>query len=84
MREPRDTCARNGREGLQTGQMGRCNRCADASGQLVSSHSASLMRSKSTFSTAVKLVNPVGNQVIAAHNYAVPADENVRTLLAGR
>ena len=33
---------------------------------------------------SLKLVNPVGNQVIAAHNYAVPADENVRTLLAGR
>ena len=33
---------------------------------------------------SLKLVNPVGNQVIAAHNYAVPADENVRTLLGGR
>ena len=33
---------------------------------------------------SLKLVNPVGNQVIAAHNYAVPADENVRSLLAGR
>lgn len=47
-----DTCARNGREGLQTGQIGRCNRCADASGQLVPSTSASLMRSKSNFSSA--------------------------------
>ena len=33
---------------------------------------------------SLKLVNPVGNQVIAAHNYAVPADENVRSLLAWR
>lgn len=33
---------------------------------------------------SVKLVNPVGNHVMAAHNYAVPVDENVRTLLAGR
>ena len=33
---------------------------------------------------SLKLVNPVGNHVIAAHNYAVPVDENVRTLHAGR
>lgn len=33
---------------------------------------------------SLKLVNPLGNHVIAAHNYAVPVDENVRTLLAGR
>lgn len=33
---------------------------------------------------SLKMVNPVGNQVVAAHNYAVPVDENVRTLLAGR
>jgi hypothetical protein len=52
MREPGDTCARNGRDGLQTGQIGRRNRCADASGRLASSKSAPLMRSKSTFSTA--------------------------------
>lgn len=32
----------------------------------------------------LKLVNPVGNTVVAAHNYAVPMDENVRVLLAGR
>lgn len=32
----------------------------------------------------LKLVNPVGNTVVAAHNYAVPMDENVRALLAGR
>ena len=33
---------------------------------------------------SLKLVNPAGNQVIAAHNYAVPVDENVRSLLNGR
>jgi TolB-like protein len=33
---------------------------------------------------SLKLVNPVGNTVVAAHNYAVPMDENVRALLAGR
>ena len=33
---------------------------------------------------SLKLVNPAGNQVIAAHNYAVPVDENVRALLLGR
>lgn len=32
----------------------------------------------------LKLVNPVGNTVAAAHSYAVPMDENVRALLAGR
>lgn len=32
---------------------------------------------------SLKLVNPVGNHVVAAHNYAVPVDENVRTLLFG-
>lgn len=32
----------------------------------------------------LKLVNPVGNTVVAAHSYAVPMDENVRALLAGR
>lgn len=33
---------------------------------------------------SLKLVNPVGNTVVAAHNYAVPMDENVRALLSGR
>jgi len=33
---------------------------------------------------SLKLVNPVGNTVVAAHSYAVPMDENVRALLAGR
>ena len=33
---------------------------------------------------SLKLVNPVGNTVVAAHNYAVPMDENVRALLTGR
>ena len=32
----------------------------------------------------LKLVNPAGNTVVAAHNYAVPMDDNVRALLAGR
>ena len=40
--------------------------------------------SASVLYISLKLVNPVGNQVVAAHNYAVPADENVRSLLAGR
>ena len=33
---------------------------------------------------SLKLVNPVGNTVVAAHNYALSVDENVRALLAGR
>lgn len=33
---------------------------------------------------SIKLVKPDGNMVVAAHNYAVPMDDNVRALLAGR
>ena len=33
---------------------------------------------------SLKLVNPMGNYVVGAHSYAVPVDENVRTLLTGR
>lgn len=33
---------------------------------------------------SIKLVKPDGNLVVAAHNYAVPMDDNVRALLAGR
>lgn len=40
--------------------------------------------SASVLFISLKLVNPAGNHVVAAHNYAVPVDENVRTLLAGR
>lgn len=40
--------------------------------------------SASVLFISLKLVNPAGNHVVAAHNYAVPVDENVRTLLVGR
>ncbi len=40
--------------------------------------------SASALYITLKLVNPVGNTVVAAHNYAVPVDENVRALLNGR
>ena len=40
--------------------------------------------SASALYITLKLVNPVGNAVVAAHNYAVPVDENVRALLNGR
>lgn len=33
---------------------------------------------------SLKLVKPEGNTVVAAHNYAVPMDDNVRALLTGR
>jgi len=33
---------------------------------------------------SLKLVLPEGNAVVAAHNYAVPLDEDVRSLLAAR
>jgi TolB-like protein len=33
---------------------------------------------------SLKVVNPVGNTVAAAHSYAVPMDDNVRALLKGR
>lgn len=39
--------------------------------------------SASALYISLKLVNPVGNTVVAAYNYAVPVDENVRALLAG-
>jgi hypothetical protein len=51
MCEPWDTYARNGRNGLQTGQIDRRNRCPDASARLVSSKPASLVRSKCNFTT---------------------------------
>ena len=38
--------------------------------------------SASALYISLKLVTPVGNTVVAAHNYAVPMDENVRVLLA--
>lgn len=40
--------------------------------------------SASALYITLKLVNPVGNTVVAAYNYAVPVDENVRALLNGR
>ncbi|MDD2547256.1 MAG: FlgO family outer membrane protein [Burkholderiaceae bacterium] len=33
---------------------------------------------------SLKLVNPAGNTMVAAHDYALPVDENVRVLLTGR
>lgn len=33
---------------------------------------------------SLKLVNPSGNAVLAAHDYAVPMDDDVRALLAGK
>ncbi len=33
---------------------------------------------------SLKLVNPLGNQVVAASDYALPMDENLRGLLQGR
>ena len=40
--------------------------------------------SASALYITLKLVNPVGNTAVAAHNYAVPMDEDVRALLVGR
>jgi TolB-like protein len=40
--------------------------------------------SASILYVSIKLVKPEGNMVVAAHNYAVPMDHNVRALLAGR
>lgn len=33
---------------------------------------------------SLKLVNPLGNQVVAASDYALPMDDNIRGLLQGR
>lgn len=40
--------------------------------------------SASVLYVSIKLVRPEGNVVVGAHNYAVPMDDNVRALLAGR
>ena len=33
---------------------------------------------------SLKIVNPQGNQVVAASDYALPVDDNIRGLLQGR
>ena len=50
----------------------------DAQAVVVGTYAASA----SALYISLKLVTPVGNAVVAAHNYAVPMDENVRALLA--
>ena len=50
----------------------------DAQAVVVGTYAASA----SALYISLKLVTPVGNTVVAAHNYAVPMDENVRVLLA--
>lgn len=50
----------------------------DAQAVVVGTYAASA----SALYISLKLVTPVGNAVVAAHNYAVPMDENVRVLLA--
>ena len=50
----------------------------DAQAVVVGTYAASA----SALYISLKLVTPAGNAVVAAHNYAVPMDENVRVLLA--
>ena len=50
----------------------------DAQAVVVGTYAASA----SALYISLKLVTPAGNTVVAAHNYAVPMDENVRALLA--
>lgn len=56
------------------------SRAQDAQAVVVGTYAVST----STVYISLKLVNPVGNTVVAAHSYAVPMNENVRALLAGR
>ena len=56
------------------------SRAHDAQAVVVGTYAASA----SILYISLKLVKPEGNTVVAAHNYAVPMDENVRALLAGR
>ena len=56
------------------------SRAQDAQAVVVGTYAVST----SVVYISLKLVNPVGNTVVAAHNYAVPIDDNVRALLAGR
>lgn len=56
------------------------SRAHDAQAVVVGTYAVSA----SLLYVSIKLVKPDGNLVVAAHNYAVPMDENVRALLAGR
>lgn len=40
--------------------------------------------SPGTVYVSLKMVKPVGNAVVAAYDYALPVDDNLRSLLAGR
>ena len=50
----------------------------DAQAVVVGTYAASA----TTLFISLKIVNPVGNAVVAAHDYSMPIDENVRSLLA--
>lgn len=56
------------------------SRAHDAQAVVVGTYAVSA----SILYVSIKLVKPEGNMVVAAHNYAVPMDDNVRALLAGR
>ncbi|MDH4462472.1 FlgO family outer membrane protein [Acidovorax sp.] len=56
------------------------SRAHDAQAVVVGTYAVSA----SILYVSIKLVRPEGNVVVGAHNYAVPMDDNVRALLAGR
>lgn len=56
------------------------SRAHDAQAVVVGTYAVST----TTLFISLKIVNPVGNTVVAAHDYAMPVDENVRSLLAAR
>ena len=56
------------------------SRALDAQAVVVGTYAVST----TTLFISLKIVNPVGNTVVAAHDYAMPVDENVRSLLAAR
>lgn len=56
------------------------SRAHDAQAVVVGTYAVST----TTLFISLKIVNPVGNAVVAAHDYSMPIDENVRSLLAAR
>lgn len=65
---------------LLSRELRELSRSHDAQAVVVGTYAASA----TVLYVSIKLVKPEGNVVVAAHNYAVPMDDNVRALLAGR
>ena len=78
----RDSVAMQREQGelLLSRELREVSRAHDAQAVVVGTYAVSA----TILYVSIKLVKPDGNMVVAAHNYAVPMDDNVRALLAGR